>query len=63
MYPVDRKKRGDFMKIEFKKSKKEKMEMCNFQITEPDHKKLKSFLKKKKMKKCDFFRQIIDQLK
>lgn len=51
------------MKINFKPTPKQKMEMCNFQITESDHKKLKSFLKKKKIRKCDFFRQIIDQMK
>ena len=51
------------MKIDLKFEKKEEMEMCNFEISKSDHQKLKLFLKKKKMKKCDFFRSVIKQLK
>lgn len=51
------------MKIDIEKLKKQKMEMCNFQISEGDHKKLKEYLKKNKVKKCDFFRAVIEQIK
>jgi hypothetical protein len=51
------------MKIDIEKLKKQKMEMCNFQISEDDHKKLKEYLKKNKVKKCDFFRAVIEQIK
>ena len=52
------------MKIDFKKIKKEKMpekEMVNFQINPETYRKFKAKLKKNKLKKCDFFRFVIDK--
>lgn len=44
------------------KTKKVKMVMVNFQLEELKAKKLNDFLKKNKIKKCDFFRKIIDSI-
>lgn len=48
--------------MKLKIEKKEETEMCNFQIAKSEHKKLKVFLKKNKIKKCDFFRAAVQQL-
>jgi len=50
-------------KLDFEPVQRPVMEMCNFQITKEDHAALKAFLKKKNMRKCEFFRAVVQTIK